>query len=148
MTPDTFIVDSGKVLMRFGKWPDFHDMEIVSVTMNRRGENGPSIEFIVFTWSYSGRLTPDGFYEQLNHSLVRFRCERVGQSQFDNFNHQNVLDGLEFFQTEDKNFGVGVRLASIYGLGGELACGLVRVVDVVAANRQGQPIAGQSNAGA
>ena len=42
------ILDSAKVIAHFGEWPSFHDMEVVSVHMDRRGTEGPSIEFVVF----------------------------------------------------------------------------------------------------
>lgn len=58
MTPEQFIVDADKVIERFGEWPHFHDMEVVSLHMERGGVNGPSVEFLVFTWGYTGRIAP------------------------------------------------------------------------------------------
>jgi len=96
MGPEDLIIDANKVLDRFGEWPHFHDMEVVSLLMDRRGDNAPRIEFVVFVWTYTGRITQAGFYEQTKHSLIRFGCERVTTNRFDEFNHQNVLDGLKF----------------------------------------------------
>jgi hypothetical protein len=109
-------------------------MEVVSLHLDRRGEDGPWVEFVIFAWNYT--VAPEGHYEQATHSLIRFRCEHVTSNQFDEFNHQNVLDGLEFAQTDD---GVTVRLWSIYGVGGSLSCSRVRVVDVLPATKDGQP---------
>ncbi len=130
------IIDAEKVVARFGKWPHFHDMEVVSLKLDRRGENSPWIEFVVFAWSYTGHIAPEGHYEQETHTLIRFRCEIVTSNQFDDFNHQNVLDSLEFYKLED---GVEVRLASIYGIGGSLRCKRVRVIEVVPATKDAQP---------
>jgi Immunity protein 50 len=130
MPPESFIIDAAKVLARFGKWPHFHDMEVVSVQMDRRGPDAPWIELVILVWKYTGSLTPDGHYEQTKHSFIRFRCERVTANQFDDFNHQNVLDGLEFSQADG---AIDVRLPSIYGVGGSVSCGRVRVIDVVPA---------------
>ena len=139
MSPETFIIDSDRVLARFGGWPYFHDMEVVSLHMDRRGADAPWIEFVVFAWTYTGRIAPQGHYEQALHSLIRFRCEGVASNQFDGFNHQNVLGELEFSRSGGENDGVTVRLRPIYGLGGTLTCSRVRVVDVVPATSDGQP---------
>ena len=136
MQPHWFIFDADKVLARFGEWPHFHDMEVVSVHMDRQGADAPWIEIVILAWNYTGGIAPQGHYEQAAHSLIRFRCERVTASQFDGFNHQNVLDGLEFAQTGKS---VQVRLPSIYGIGGSLTCDSVRVVDVVPAGTDGEP---------
>jgi hypothetical protein len=136
MLPDSIIIDADKVLARFGEWPHFHDMEVVSVQMDRRGPDRPWIEFVVFVWKYTGRVAPEGHYEQEAHSLIRFRCERVMSNQLEDFNHQNVPDGLNFTHTEKV---VLVRPPSIYGVGGSITCARVRVVDVVPATRDGQP---------
>src|SRR5215212_2862951 len=135
MPPESLIIDAAKVVARFGEWPHFHDMEVVSLHLDRRGEDAPCVEFVVFAWNYTGRIAPEGHYEQATHSLIRFRCESVTSNHFDHFNHQNVLDGLEFTQTDD---GVAVRLPSIYGVGGSLICARVRVVDVVPATKDGR----------
>jgi hypothetical protein len=140
MLPESFIIDADKVLARFGKWPHFHDMEVVSLHMDRHGPAGPSIEFVVFAWNYTGRIAPQGHYEQCTHSLIRFRCDRVRSNQFNDFNHQNVLDGLEFSLSADESKSVKVVLPSIYGLGGSFSCASVRVVDVAPATRDGQPV--------
>jgi hypothetical protein len=138
MSPETFIIDADKVLARFGKWPSFHDMEIVSVHMERGGTDAPWMEIVIFVWGYTGGVTPDGYYEQTKHSLVRFRCEQVAENQFENFNHQNVLIDLEFSHAEDERRGVIVSLPSIYGFGGTLNCSRVRVMDVVPATPDGR----------
>ena len=136
MEPEAFVIDAQMVLSRFGEWPHFHDMEVVSLNLDRGGADGPSVEFVVLAWNYTGRIAPEGHYEQATHSLIRFRCENVSSNHFDDFNHQNVLDDLEFTQTAD---GVEVCLPPIYGVGGSLICKRVRVVDVVPATRNGQP---------
>lgn len=136
MPLESLIIDSEKVVARFGEWPHFHDMEVVSMHFDRRGEDAPWVEFVVFAWSYTGRIAPDGYYEKTTYSLIRFRCDRVTSNQVEDFNHQNVLDGLEFTQIDG---GVSVRLPSIYGVGGSLSCSRVRVVEVLPATKDGQP---------
>ncbi|HEY2584538.1 MAG TPA: Imm50 family immunity protein [Tepidisphaeraceae bacterium] len=124
MTSEQFIVDADKVIARFGEWPHSHDMEVVSLHRERGGPGGPSVDFLVFAWTYTGRVTPEGHYEQTKHSLIRFRCERVKDNVFEGFNLQNVLDGLNFSPTVSSEgiHTVQVRLPSIYGIEGLLEC--------------------------
>lgn len=136
MPRESLIIDAEKVISRFGQRPHFHDMEVVSLHFDRSGADAPWIGFVTFAWNYTGRIAPEGHYQQATHSLIRFRCEHVTSNQFDDFNHQNVLDGLEFTPTAD---GVAVRLPSICGVGGALSCASVRVVDVLPATKDGQP---------
>ncbi len=141
MPPESFVIDADKVLARLGQWPHFHDMEVVSLRLDRGSSEGPSIEFVVFVWNHTGRIDPKGHYEQTLHSLIRFRCEHVTANHFEDFNHQNVLDGLEFSrEEEDGDESIKVRLPSIFGLGGSLSCGRVRVIDVVPADELGRPL--------
>jgi hypothetical protein len=58
------------------------------------------------------------------------------------FNHQNVLDGLNFVREDRDGVKWRVNFPSIYGLGGELVCESVRVVDVVPVTADGQPVNG------
>ena len=138
-TPD-LILDADKVLAHFGEWPSFHDMEVVSIHMDRRGQEGPSIEFIVLAWTYTGRVTPEGYYEQHRHALIRFWCEHVSDNCLEGFNHQNVLDGLVVGPAEGDGALFRVRLPSSFGVGGFIECERVRVVDVTPATPTGQAI--------
>ena len=137
--PD-LILDAPKVVAHFGEWPSFHDMEVVSVHMDRRGPDGPSIEFVVFAWAYTGRVAADGHYEQHRHALIRFRCEQVGENHLEGFNHQNVLDGLVVAPAEGDDALVRVRLPAIFGVGGVIDCDRVRVFDVTPATPTGEAI--------
>jgi hypothetical protein len=138
MTPGHFIIDAEKVVSRFGEWPHFHDMEVVSLHMERGGKNGPWLEFVVFVWAYTGRIAPSGCFEQTTHSLIRFRCDGVTVNQLEDFNYQNVLDGLHFSRNEDGE-SVSVDITANYGPTGALKCESVRVVEVIPATVDGLP---------
>jgi hypothetical protein len=140
MSDTDLILGSERVIAHFGEWPSFHDMEVVSIHMDRRGPEGPSIEFVICAWGYTGRVTPEGYYEQHRHALIRFRCEQVGESHLEGFNHQNVIDGLVVGHAEGDGASIRVRLPSIFGVGGVIECGRVRVVDVTSATPAGEPL--------
>jgi hypothetical protein len=134
------ILEADKVIAHFGEWPSFHDMEVVSIHMDRRGPEGPSIEFVIFAWAYTGRIAPEGYYEQHRHALIRFRCEQVSENHLDGFNHQNVLDGLAVVPADGGETLLEVRLPSIFGVGGVIECGGFRVLDVTPASPTGEAI--------
>ena len=137
MSPEQFILDAQKVTDRFGKWPDFHDSEIVRMSLDRTGSLGPTLEFTLFGWGWNGVVLPSGFYDRPHLSLIRFRCDGLEEDgEFGGFNHQNVLNGLHFDQLDGL---VAVELSSIFGVGGKFKCRSVTVVDVAAATEQGQP---------
>jgi hypothetical protein len=133
------ILDTQKVTAHFGEWPSFHDSEVVSVQLDRRGSSAPSIELLVLVWLYTGRVTPTGHYEQHRHTLVRFRCEGVFASSLEGFNHQNVLNDLHVKKLDGHASGVRVTVSSIFGLGGFVECDAVRVMEIIPANPSGEP---------
>ena len=77
MSAELDIIDVGKVLSIFGRWPSFHVMEVVSLFLDRRSYTSPVIEAVIFVWDYTGRIAPAGHYEQCKHSLISFRFEDV-----------------------------------------------------------------------
>lgn len=66
------------------------------------------------------------------HSIVHFRFEEVTDVEFDGFNHQNVLDCLEFtlVQTKEKMTTLGVELVHCFGLSGGFKALRARIVSV------------------
>ena len=88
------IVNSRRLVERFGFWPSFHDAEVVSLTLDRRGENGPTAELLVHTWAMTDKIDERGYYVLENHTLVRFMLEKVVSCEFSELNRQNVLFGL------------------------------------------------------
>jgi hypothetical protein len=137
MSPESLITDSRKVVAHFGEWPHFHDMEVVSAAFDRRGPDAPWAEFVVFVWTYTGRLSSMGHYEQHRHALVRFRCERVTENCLEGFNNQNVLDRLNFTAGQGEGAPMRIEFASVYGVGGFIECARVNVIDVVPATSRG-----------
>ena len=110
MQPHELIFDSHLVLETFGLWPSFHDGEVHRLVLDRtrRSPNGayvPAIELVVRGWNLIPDKENNGLYKEKNDSVVHFLFEEVTDVEFDGFNHQNVLDCLEFalVQTERKH---------------------------------------------
>src|SRR4051794_18908164 len=99
---------------RFGYWPSFHDAEILSLELNRKGVS----KFRIHTWEMTKEVDSESFYKLVKHVVVEFAFERITQLSFEGFNHQNVIFGLSL---ESSERGWLVTLEDCYGLSGHIS---------------------------
>ncbi len=97
----------------FGRWPTFHDAEIISLHLNRTG----SSSLTVHTWQMTNDLDEKGFYVLTKHVLVEFILEGIVGLDLKGFNHQNVVYGLAIEKTGE---GFQIALEPCYGLAGRI----------------------------
>jgi Immunity protein 50 len=97
----------------FGYWPNFHDAEIVSLHLDRKG----SSSMRVHTWEMTKALDEKGYYVLVKHVVVEFIFEGVRGLSVNGFNHQNVIFGLNIEQAES---GFRVNLDGCYGIEGSI----------------------------
>ena len=95
----------------FGYWPDFHDAEVVSISLNRSGVSRVSI----YTWEMTDKTDKDGYYVQAKHVLVDFSLESIVDLNLNGFSHQNVIAGLTIENTKN---GYRFTLDPCYGVSG------------------------------
>jgi Immunity protein 50 len=105
----------------FGKWPSFHDAEIVSVHLNRRGPSS----LVIHTWSMTNEVDERGCYLLEKHVVVEFVLDEVAELDFDGFNHQNVIFGLDL---EKKGEGFVLTLDHCYGLAGTIEAKKIAII--------------------
>ena len=98
----------------FGRWPSFHDAEIVSLTLNRAGVS----TLQVYTWEMTPKLDELGYYILEKKVLVNFRMEEITTLTLSDFNPQNVISGLTLARTDDS---VEIRMHPCFGLAGSIA---------------------------
>lgn len=97
----------------FGYWPSFHDAEIVSLHLNRKG----SSSLCVHTWEMTKETDGAGYYVLAKHVVVEFAFEAVCGLSLSGFNQQNVIFGLAIEKTDS---GFRVTLDDCYGLAGSI----------------------------
>ena len=97
----------------FGYWPDFHDAEIMSLHLNRKGTSS----LRVHTWEMTKEVDAKGYYVRTKHVVVEFVLESVSGLTVNGFNHQNVIFGLVIEKIES---GFRLTLDECYGLAGIL----------------------------
>jgi hypothetical protein len=133
------VTGADRLVERFGAWPSFHDAEVIRIGLDRHGTNGPTGEMLVHTWVMTNALDDRGHYVLEKHTLVRFVFEQIASCEFSDFNHQNVLFGLEVKrETVDGAAVYCVTLDSSYGLHGRVVCSRLVVADVMPCDARGR----------
>jgi hypothetical protein len=97
----------------FGYWPDFHDAEIVSLHLNRKGISS----LRVHTWETTKEVDERGYYVLAKHVVVEFVFETVSELSLNGFNQQNVIFSLGIEKTD---LGFRLTLGECYGLAGSI----------------------------
>lgn len=127
------VQNAEKVIDTLGYWPGFHDAEVISVSASRSSTahfSSPFARLCVNVRHYHavGEGTAD--YEIVCSAsfLIEFLFNDLRYLSLEEFNHQNVIDSIEFTVMEDQL--IEVNITSIWGLGGVIRCTGVEVADV------------------
>ena len=91
-------VPGGADLVRwFGQVPSFHDAEILSLHLRRKGQSVLRLH----GWN-TGEVGQDGYFVLDRHVIVTFTLDGVMDVQLDGFNIQNVIGGLILRRAPDR----------------------------------------------
>jgi Immunity protein 50 len=93
----------------FGRWPAFHDGEVVRITLDRSGPDAPSLEARIHVFEATGDVDGTRYFILRKHTLVTLRFADIELEELCGFNHQNVLFDLEV-STIDPQANEGRRL--------------------------------------
>ncbi len=121
------VAGAADVIAWFGRWPSFHDGEVVSLWLNR--EAASVLKIHVF--NTSSELTKSGHYKTGKHALVVFQLTNILAMDLVDFNSQNVISALMLSKTDD---GFLIKLGCCYGL-----CGSIRAESIRVAVEPGMP---------
>lgn len=107
------IAGAEALMQWFGSWPSFHDAEVISLSLARKG---PSVL----------RVYP---YYPNKSAAVNFILEDVTDIELDNFSSQNVIMSLGIERAVDQNGDPVYRLnlSPCYGLAGRIDAKSLRV---------------------
>lgn len=109
----------------FGRWPSFHDAEVLRVVLDRSGEDGPTLEAAIHVFEMTSEVDSGGYYILRHHTEVILRFTDVALSRLQWFNQQNVLSSLEITElnpSEHEGRAFHVEMPSSYGLEAEFEC--------------------------
>ena len=121
------IANSHRVIEVFGERPSFHDAEILSIRLDRRG---PSLEAVIYVHSIGPLNADTGYFELLHKSIVTMKFDRIILHEVGDFNHQNVIFGLHIEHVTAGSRKFDVRAEPCYGGDFHLECDAISVVDV------------------
>lgn len=131
------IVNSEILEAIFGRWPTFHDAEVIQVRLDRGkqaadGTQPPTMEIDVHVFEMTNEVGPGGTYVHRNHTLTTLLFRGIDQVQMDEFNQQNVLFDLEMERgPESEKRRWTVILQPSYGLGASFTCEEIEVLRAV-----------------
>jgi hypothetical protein len=92
-------VSGGADLVRwFGQVPSFHDAEILSLHLRRKGQSVLRLH----GWINTGEVGQDGYFVLDRHVIVTFTLDGVMDVQLDGFSIQNVIGGLILRRAPDR----------------------------------------------
>jgi hypothetical protein len=109
-----------------GRWPSFHDAEILRIELSRIEEVILLLDIFVF--ARSAEVDSQGYFARENATVVRLAFRRVWDITLSDFNEQNVLQDLLTSMREDGS--LRVEICSLYGLSGSFLCSEAAVADV------------------
>ena len=119
----------------FGRWPSFHDAEVLRITLDR-GEAqsfGPYLQATIHVFEMTSQIDERGRYVLKNHVAVTFRFIEIYELNLEDFNQQNVLQGLYFVDVSDRQMErikFEVSIEGIHGVTAKFQCNSVKVESV------------------
>lgn len=140
MLPDDVIINAQLVIDRFGRWPTFHDAEVLSVCLFRCEGGRPACEMVIHAWLMTSVVDARNYYVTEKHSLVALRFEGLIESEFKDFNHQNCLFSLDLEPAEfEAKPAIRAEWSSSFGLEGFVLCERLAVMSVTPCDETGRP---------
>src|SRR5262245_49699525 len=109
-----------EIVSWFGRWPSFHDAEVLQLHLDRTAKSYLHIH----AWNMTDRVNDTGVFETEKHAVVTFTLEHVSDLELSDFSTQNVIAGLDI---EREGEAYRVILYPCYGIAGRIDAGKVSV---------------------
>jgi hypothetical protein len=113
----------------FGRWPSFHDAEIVRLTLERHAisdrASGPTLTLDVYAFEAGPDVAPNGQYVLHNEVLVSFRFLEVCEVALHGFNQQNAIWNLSIIDISERQLErvrYEIHIAPSFGVGATFQC--------------------------
>ena len=94
------IVNEQAILDVYGKWPSFHDAEVLSIALGRGVDGWPFLEAVFYLFEMTNEIDNQGYYVLRNHRIVCLRFEEISGLEIEDFDSQNVLFDLRIDHLE------------------------------------------------
>jgi hypothetical protein len=118
----------------FGRFPSFHE-EVLRVLLDRDGVRPftPYLEATIHVFEMTSQINERGGYVLKNHVAVTFRFLEIYELALEDFNQQNVLQGLNIIDVSDRQLErvkFEVSFVGIFGLSARFQCNSISIESV------------------
>ena len=134
MDVPTYIRNHEAVVGFFGRWPSFHDANVLAY---EPGAGTESISLTLHTWIMTDQVDAKGYFVLRNHALVSFCFGSIHDVQMDTFRSGNILFGLEISPCADPA-SFHVELDSVMDMSGLFSARSGEVVSVLPCTSDGK----------
>jgi hypothetical protein len=109
-----------EIVRWFGKWPTFHDAEVLEIDLKRKDRSSVRLHAFRIT----NEVDAEGHLVLDLHAVVTFWLDEVTDLELADFSHQNVIFGLA---VEPVAAGFRLALTPCYGIAGYIEAAQVSV---------------------
>jgi hypothetical protein len=143
----SLIVGSEKLSSIFGRWPSFHDAEVLELHIQRgridtdaKVYEFPLLTVKIHLWLMTNDVDQKGYFVSTKHTLVTMRFYDVHNFKMEGFNHQNAIFGLGIEQkTRDEGptpfFAVDFEPS--FGIDATFTCLRIAIAEAVPCDAEG-----------
>lgn len=135
MEIESKIQNSRSLTDLFGRWPSFHDAEVLRLTLDR-GEArsfNPNLQAAIHVFEMTSQIDEQGMYVLKGHVVATFLFFEIIEVRLEDFTHQNVLQNLSITDISDQQLErvkFHVAFNGIFGVTAEFHCRSIRVESV------------------
>lgn len=104
----------------FGRFPTFHDAEILELHLSRSGISWLKIH----TWKMSAVINSSNEYINEKDVVVTIKLRDVSDIDLSGFNHQNVIFSLQISPVDD---GIKLELEPCFGMAGKIIAAQIEI---------------------
>jgi hypothetical protein len=126
------IVGYEKITRMFGRWPSFHDAEVISVSADRdEGKDFTAPVITVVIHLFDLNVAPND--PQRNNTLTKLRFRGVEDFKISDFNHQNAISALVIsreYSERLKSEVYNVEFKKGFGMFCSFQCSNIEIVSI------------------
>lgn len=124
------IREAARLIQIFGRWPSFHDAEVLRVRLDHDAEFGAALEADMHLFEMTSDVDERGNFVLRNHTLATLRFDGLAALDLRWFDRQNVIADLsieEIAEPEEPGQVWHVELASSVGMEASFDCAAITV---------------------
>ena len=136
--PQALVEGSERLTEIFGRWPSFHDAEVIEFNL-WRGDVEPEARRYIFPvlttkihlWELTAEVDATGHFILRHHTLATLCFHDVDSLRMDGFNHQSTIFGLSIAREEPEGAQpyLGVEFKPAFGISAAFRCYRIEVLD-------------------